>query len=74
MRTWFYEAVAVLASLTFASSAFAADAGAPQSEKSHHLLIQVDQNDPAVMISRSIMQRMSSNIIDQRVKKWQWIS
>jgi len=38
-----------LASLLLASSALAADTKAKQSTRSHRLLIQVDQNDAAVM-------------------------
>ena len=45
MRTWFHRtAAAALASLTLVSVALAADTKAQ-----HRLLIQVDQNDPAVM-------------------------
>jgi intracellular sulfur oxidation DsrE/DsrF family protein len=42
-------AAVALASLMLASSALAADTKAKQSTRSHRLLIQVDQNDPAVM-------------------------
>jgi hypothetical protein len=42
-------AAVVLASLILASGAFAADTGAQPSAKPHRLLIQIDQNDPAVM-------------------------
>src|SRR5215470_17622885 len=50
MRTWFYRAMVVaLASLAFASGALGADKKAKQLAKPHRLLIQGDQNDPAVM-------------------------
>lgn len=50
MRTLFNRTAAVaLASLMLASGALAADKKAKQSTRSHRLLIQVDQNDPAVM-------------------------
>ena len=50
MRTLFYRTAAVaVASLVLASGAMAADTKAKQSTRSHRLLIQVDQNDPAVM-------------------------
>ena len=50
MRTSLKRTAAVaLASLLLASSALAADTRAKQSTRSHRLLIQVDQNDPAVM-------------------------
>src|SRR5664279_4524058 len=50
MRTLFNRTAAVaLASLMLASGALAADTKAKQSAQPHRLLIQVDQNDPAVM-------------------------
>jgi len=50
MRTLIHWTAAVaLASLMLASSAFAADTKAKSSARSHRVLIQVDQNDPAVM-------------------------
>ncbi len=50
MRKWFYQiAIVVLSSLTLASGAFAAETSAQQPPKPHRLLIQVDQNDPAMM-------------------------
>jgi uncharacterized protein len=50
MLSWFHRTAAVvLASLILASGAFAADTGAQPSAKPHRLLIQIDQNDPAVM-------------------------
>jgi intracellular sulfur oxidation DsrE/DsrF family protein len=50
MRNWFRQAaLAAIASVSLISAAFADDAKARGSEKAHRLLIQVDQNDPAVM-------------------------
>jgi intracellular sulfur oxidation DsrE/DsrF family protein len=50
MRTLLKRTAAVaVASLLLASGALAADTKAKQPTKAHRLLIQVDQNDPAVM-------------------------
>jgi uncharacterized protein len=50
MRTLLNRTAAMaLASLLLASNVLAADAKSKQSTRSHRLLIQVDQNDPAVM-------------------------
>jgi uncharacterized protein len=62
MRKWFHWAiVVVIASLSLTSGALAADANANQSSKAvanakathiakpHRIVIQVDQNDPAMM-------------------------
>jgi intracellular sulfur oxidation DsrE/DsrF family protein len=49
MRGFRRSTLAVLASLSLISAAFAADPKARISEKPHRLAIQVDQNDPAVM-------------------------
>jgi uncharacterized protein len=50
MRIWTYRTVLMsLLSVILVSGALAADTGAQSSEKQHRLLIQVNQNDPAVM-------------------------
>jgi uncharacterized protein len=50
MRTLFHWTAAVaLASLILSASAFAANKTAKPSAEPHRVLIQVDQNDPAVM-------------------------
>lgn len=50
MRTLFHQTIAVaLASLILASGALAAHTKREQSAKPHRVLIQIDQNDPAVM-------------------------
>ncbi|WP_024508310.1 hypothetical protein [Bradyrhizobium sp. ARR65] len=50
MRKWFFRTVVVaLSSLIVVSAGRAADTRAHQSAKPHRLLIQIDQNDPAVM-------------------------
>jgi uncharacterized protein len=50
MRKWFLQAaVAAIASVSVISAASANDAKARDPAKPHRLLIQVDQNDPAVM-------------------------
>src|SRR3981189_1389147 len=50
MRGWFRQATFVaIASVSLISAALAADAKTSGSEKPHRLVIQVDQNDPAVM-------------------------
>src|SRR5450755_1688737 len=62
MRTSLKRTAAVaLASLLLASSALAADTRAKQSTRSHRLLIQVDQNDPAVM---NLALNNATNVID----------
>jgi intracellular sulfur oxidation DsrE/DsrF family protein len=62
MRTSLKRTAAVaLASLLLASSALAADTRAKQSTRSHRLLIQVDQNDPAVM---NLALNNAANVID----------
>jgi intracellular sulfur oxidation DsrE/DsrF family protein len=50
MRGWFRQATLVaIASASLISAALAGDAKTSGSEKPHRLVIQVDQNDPAVM-------------------------
>src|SRR5450432_4243457 len=50
MRGWFRQATFVaIASASLISAALAGDAKTNGSEKPHRLVIQVDQNDPAVM-------------------------
>jgi len=62
MRTSLNRTAAVaLASLMLASSALAADTKAKPAAKSHRLLIQVDQNDPAVM---NLALNNASNVIE----------
>jgi len=62
MRRWFHRTAAVaLASLILASGALAADTKTEQSAKSHRVLIQVDQNDPAVM---NLALNNATNIIE----------
>jgi intracellular sulfur oxidation DsrE/DsrF family protein len=62
MRRWFHQtAAAALASLILASSALAADTKAKHSAKPHRVLIQVDQNDPAVM---NLVLNNAANIIE----------
>src|SRR5438309_8751833 len=62
MRTWFHQIAAVaLASLILASGALAADTKVEQSAKPHRILIQVDQNDPAVM---NLALNNATNLID----------
>jgi uncharacterized protein len=62
MRRWFHQTAAVaLASLILASSALAADTKAKHSAKPHRVLIQVDQNDPAVM---NLVLNNAANIIE----------
>ena len=62
MRTSLKRTAAVaLASLLLASSALTADTRAKQSTRSHRLLIQVDQNDPAVM---NLALNNAANVID----------
>jgi len=61
MRSWLDRTAAVaLVSLMLVSTASAADATAKPA-KSHRLLIQVDQNDPAVM---NLALNNASNVID----------
>ena len=61
MRSWLDRTAAVaLVSLMLVSTASAADATAKPG-KSHRLLIQVDQNDPAVM---NLALNNASNVID----------
>jgi intracellular sulfur oxidation DsrE/DsrF family protein len=60
MRRWFQQiAAAALASLVLASGALAADT--KQSAKPHRVLIQIDQNDPAVM---NLALNNATNIIE----------
>ena len=62
MRRWFHQTAAVaLASLILASGALAADTKAKHSAKPHRVLIQVDQNDPAVM---NLALNNAANIIE----------
>jgi len=49
MRIWFERIVIASLALIFASGALAADGKAQPSEQQHRLLIQVNQNDPALM-------------------------
>ena len=50
MHKWFFRtAVAAIASVSLISAAGAEDAKTRDHAKPHRLLIQVDQNDPAVM-------------------------
>jgi intracellular sulfur oxidation DsrE/DsrF family protein len=50
MNRWFrLAAVAAFTSLSLISAGLAANTKAPRPAKAHRLLIQVDQNDPAVM-------------------------
>src|SRR6266478_1062153 len=50
MRGWFRQATLVaIASVSLISAALAVDPKTNGSEKPHRLVIQVDQNDPAVM-------------------------
>ena len=58
----FHRAAAVaLASLILASSALAADPKADPSAKPHRVLIQIDQNDPAIM---NLALNNATNIIE----------
>jgi uncharacterized protein len=63
MRTLFHRTVAAvaLASLILASGASAAKTKVQQSAKPHRVLIQVDQNDPAVM---NLALNNATNIIE----------
>ena len=62
MRKLFHRTVAVaLASLILASGALAAGTKAEQSAKPHRVLIQIDQNDPAVM---NLALNNATNIIE----------
>src|SRR4029077_16282815 len=62
MRTFFHRtAAAALASLILASGALAADTKREQSAKPHRVLIQIDQNDPAVM---NLALNNATNIIE----------
>jgi intracellular sulfur oxidation DsrE/DsrF family protein len=62
MRRWFHQTAAVaLASLILASGALAADTKAKHPAKPHRVLIQVDQNDPAVM---NLALNNAANIIE----------
>ena len=51
MRRWFRQAMVIvaIALMSFVSAALAAGPKAHRSAKPHRLVIQVDQNDPAVM-------------------------
>jgi uncharacterized protein len=67
VRTWFHRAaVAALASLTLASVALAADTKAQ-----HRLLIQVDQNDPALM---NLALNNATNVIEYYREKGQEVA
>ena len=62
MRTLFHRtAAAALASLILASGASAADTKTERSAKPHRVLIQIDQNDPAVM---NLALNNATNIIE----------
>jgi intracellular sulfur oxidation DsrE/DsrF family protein len=62
MRKLFHRTAAVaLASLILASGALAAGTKAEQSAKPHRVLIQIDQNDPAVM---NLALNNATNIIE----------
>jgi intracellular sulfur oxidation DsrE/DsrF family protein len=66
VRTWFHRTAAVaLASLTLVSVASAADT------KVHRLLIQVDQNDPAVM---NLALNNATNVIEHYRSKGQEVA
>jgi intracellular sulfur oxidation DsrE/DsrF family protein len=49
MRVWFVRIVIASFALIFGFGAMPAEAEAPPPQKPHRLLIQVDQNDPALM-------------------------
>jgi intracellular sulfur oxidation DsrE/DsrF family protein len=49
MRVWFVRIVIASLALIFGFGAMPAEAEAPPPQKPHRLLIQVDQNDPALM-------------------------
>ena len=67
MRTWFHRTAAVaLASLTLVSVASAAD-----TKPQHRLLIQVDQNDPAVM---NLALNNATNVIEHYRSKGQEVA
>jgi uncharacterized protein len=67
VRTWFHRtAAAALASLTLVSVALAAD-----TKVQHHLLIQVDQNDPAVM---NLALNNATNVIEYYRSKGQEVA
>ena len=62
MRGWFRQATLVaIASASLISAALAVDAKTSGSEKPHRLVIQVDQNDPAVM---NLALNNATNLID----------
>jgi uncharacterized protein len=62
VQEWFrLTVIAAFSSFMLGSGAFAADTKAPQSEKPHRIVIQVDQNDPAVM---NLALNNATNIID----------
>jgi uncharacterized protein len=62
MRTWFHRLVVVVfASLSLTSAVLAAPKKAPLSAKTHRIVIQVDQNDPAVM---NLALNNATNVID----------
>lgn len=69
MRSWFYRAIVLsLASMILVSSAFAA---AQKSENAHRLLIQINQNDPAVM---NLALNNATNVIEYYRSKGQEVS
>jgi intracellular sulfur oxidation DsrE/DsrF family protein len=62
MRTWIRNATfAAIASVSLISAASASEAKLQGSAKPHHLLIQVDQNDAAVM---NLALNNASNVIE----------
>src|SRR6266568_2120964 len=62
MRTWIRNAtLAAIASVSLISAASVGDAKTQGSTKPHRLLIQVDQNDPAVM---NLALNNASNVIE----------
>ena len=61
MRKCFHTAAVALTSLVLASGALADDTKAMQSAKPHRVLIQIDQNDPAVM---NLALNNATNIIE----------
>ena len=62
MHRWFHQtASVVLASLILASGALAADTKVEQPARPHRVLIQIDQNDPAVM---NLALNNATNIIE----------
>jgi uncharacterized protein len=62
MRAWFHRLVVVVfAFLSLTSAVLAAPKKAPLSAKTHRIVIQVDQNDPAIM---NLALNNATNVID----------